>query len=352
VTFLWPELLWLLLAVPVVVAVYLVLLRRKKKAALAYASLTMVRDAMGASQRFRRHVPPFLFLLALIAMVVAMARPAAVVTLPSQRETIILAIDVSGSMRATDVQPNRLAAAQAAARAFVADQPSRARIGVVSFAATASVVQPPTQNRDEIIAAIDRFQLQRGTAVGSGILVSLKTIFPDVEFDLRSWNPRGDSARRGAPLAPGREQDKAAGKAAEKPVEPGSFASAAIILLTDGQTTTGPDPIEAARMAADRGIRIYTVGIGTQAGEIIGAEGWSMRVRLDEETLKTIANLTRGEYFYAGTATDLKKVYEVLNTRVAMEKKETEITALVTAGAAVLALAAALLSVLWFNRIL
>jgi len=350
-TFQWPELLWLLLVVPLLVAAYLWLLRRRKKAALAYASLSMVKEAMGAGQRFRRHVPPLLFLLALIAMIVAVARPAAVVTLPSQRQTIIMAMDVSGSMRATDVQPNRLAAAQAAARAFVADQPSTARIGVVSFAATASVVQPPTQNRDDIIAAIDRFQLQRGTAVGSGILVSLKTIFPDVEFDLRSWNPRGDSARdskRGSPLTPGRDQDKVTAK----PVTPGSFASAAIILLTDGQTTTGPDPIEAARMAADRGIRVYTVGIGTQAGEIIAAEGWSMRVRLDEETLKTIANLTRGEYFYAGSATDLKKVYEALNTRVAMEKKETEITALVTAVAAVLALAAALLSVLWFNRIL
>jgi Ca-activated chloride channel family protein len=351
VTFLWPELLWLLLAVPVLVAAYFVLLRRKKKEALAYASLAMVREAMGAGQRLRRHVPALLFLLALVAMIVAMARPAAVIMLPSQRETIILAMDVSGSMRATDVQPNRLAAAQAAARAFVEDQPSRARIGVVSFAATASVVQPPTQNREEIIAAIDRFQLQRGTAVGSGILVSLKTIFPDVEFDLRTWNPRGETARRSSPLGPGREHDKP-GKPAERPAEPGSFGSAAIILLTDGQTTTGPDPIEAARMAADRGIRVYTVGIGTQAGEIIGAEGWSMRVRLDEETLKTIANLTRGEYFYAGTANELKKVYEALNTRVALEKKEMEITALVTAGAAILALVAALLSVLWFNRIL
>src|SRR5215475_619980 len=350
-TFQWPELLWLLAAVPLLVAGYLWLLRRKKKAALAYANLSMVREAMGARQRFRRHIPPLLFLLALIAMIIAVARPAAVVTLPSQRETIILAIDVSGSMRATDVQPNRLAAAQAAARAFVAEQPSNARIGVVSFAATASVVQPPTQNREDILAAIDRFQLQRGTAVGSGILVSLKTIFPDVEFDLRSWNPRGDSARdrrRGMPLDSPR--DPVAGE--PQPVEPGSYASAAIILLSDGQTTTGPDPIEAARMAADRGIRVYTVGIGTVAGEIIGAEGWSMRVRLDEETLKTIATLTRGEYFYAGNAADLTKVYKALNTRLGFEKKATEITALITAAAALLALAAGALSILWFNRIL
>jgi Ca-activated chloride channel family protein len=350
-TFFWPELLWLLLALPVLVALYFMLLRRKKKAALAYASLSMVKAAMGAGQRFRRHVPPLLFLLALIAMIVAIARPAAVVTLPSQRETIILAMDVSGSMRATDVQPNRLAAAQAAARAFVAEQPAKARIGVVSFAATASVVQPPTENREDILAAIDRFQLQRGTAVGSGILVSLKTIVPDVEFDLRSWNPRGDSARdsrRGVPL----DQPREPGKDGAKPVEPGSYTSAAIILLSDGQTTTGPDPIEAARMAADRGIRVYTVGIGTAAGEIIGAEGWSMRVRLDEETLKTIATLTRGEYFYAGNAADLTKVYKALNTRLAFEKRATEITALVTAGAALLALLAGMLSILWFNRIL
>ena len=352
-TFQWPELLWLLVAVPLLVAAYVALLRRKRKAALAYASLSMVKEAMGARQRFRRHIPPLLFLLALIAMIVAVARPAAIVTLPSQRETIVLALDVSGSMRATDVQPNRLVAAQAAARAFVGDQPSSARVGIVSFAATASVVQPPSQNREEIIAAIDRLQLQRGTAVGSGLLVALKLIFPDVEFDLRSWNPRGDSARdsrRGAPLDSARDSKK--DKDPPKPVPPGSFTSAAIILLTDGQTTTGPDPIEAARMAADRGIRVYTVGIGTQAGEIIGAEGWSMRVRLDEESLKTIANLTRGEYFYAGTAADLKKVYEALNTRVALEKKETEITAFVTAAAALLALAAGFLSVLWFNRIL
>ena len=133
---------------------------------------------------------------------------------------------------------------------------------------------------------------------------------------------------------------------------PGSYASAAIILLTDGQTTTGPDPIEAARMAADRGVRVYTVGIGTQDGETIGSEGWSMRVRLDEESLKTIANVTHGEYFYAGTATDLKKIYKNLNTKLFFEQKETEITALFAAAAAALALVSGLLSLLWFNRIL
>ena len=133
---------------------------------------------------------------------------------------------------------------------------------------------------------------------------------------------------------------------------PGSYASAAIILLTDGQTTTGPDPIEAARMAADRGVRVYTVGIGTTAGEIIGAEGWSMRVRLDEESLKSIANITRAEYFYAGNAVDLQKIYKSLNAKLFFEQKETEVTALFAAAAAVLALLSATLSLLWFNRIL
>ena len=346
--FLWPEMLWLLLLIPIAAAAYVALLRRKKKAAVRYASLALIRDAMSAGQRFRRHVPPLLFLAALTLMLIAIARPAAVVTMPSQHETVILAIDVSGSMRATDVKPSRIVAAQDAARAFVAEQPKSTRVGVVSFAATASVVQSPTHSREEILAAIDRFQLQRGTAVGSGILVSLKMIFPDAEFDLRSSNPRREAAKAAA-LDKSRAPDKAA---APKPVDPGSYASAAIIVLTDGQTTTGPDPIESSRMAADRGVRVYTVGIGTPNGEILGSEGWSMRVRLDEASLKQIANITHGEYFYAGTATDLKKIYTSLNSKLFFEQKDMEISALFAAGAAGVALLSALLSLLWFNRIL
>ena len=351
VTFLWPEMLWLLAAVPLAIAAYIVVLRRRKKLALRYASLSMVKEAQGKAGRIRRHIPPFLFLIALTLMIVAIARPAAVVTLPSQHETVILAMDVSGSMRAADVQPSRIVAAQTAAKSFIAEQPRSTRIGIVTFAATASVVQPPTQNREDLVAAIDRFQLQRGTAVGSGILVSLKMIFPDVEFDLRASNPRGEAARdskRGISL----DQPKTSDKAADKPVPPGSYTSAVIILLTDGQTTTGPDPIESARIAADRGVRIYTVGIGTPNGEILGSEGWSMRVRLDEESLKQIANVTRGDYFYAGTATDLKKIYEGMNTRMVLETKEMEVSSLFSAVAAALAVIAALLSMLWFNRIL
>ena len=349
-TFLWQELLWLLLLLPVAVAVYLLLLRRKRKGALRYANLALMKDAMGTGSRVRRHLPPLLFLVALALMLVAIARPAAVVTLPSQHETVILAMDVSGSMRATDVKPSRLVAAQEAAKAFIGLQPSTTRVGVVSFAATASVVQSPTHNKEDITAAIDRFQLQRGTAVGSGILVALKTIFPDAEFDLRGQNPNPRrEPPRGAPVDPGKQP---ANKEPPKAVAPGSYGSAAIIVLTDGQTTTGPDPIEAARMAADRGVRVYTVGVGTQAGELIGAEGWSMRVRLDEQSLKSIANLTLGEYFHASDAPGLQKIYQNLNAKLFFEQKQTEITALLAAAAAVVALLSALLSLLWFNRIM
>jgi Ca-activated chloride channel family protein len=218
----------------------------------------------------------------------------------------------------------------------------------VAFAGTASLVQPPTNAKEDLLAAIDRFQLQRGTAVGSGILVSLKTIVPDVEFDLRSQNPRPKpDGARALNSDPTKER-----KEPPKPVEPGTHETAVIVLLTDGQTTTGPDPVESAKMAAERGVRVYTVGVGTPKGEIIGAEGWSMRVRLDEDALKNISNLTRGEYFYAGDAADLRKVYESLSTRFSFEKKAIEVTAVFAAAAAVLTILAAALSVLWFHRIL
>jgi Ca-activated chloride channel family protein len=346
-TFLWPGMLWLLAAVPALVGVYVLLLRRKKKAALRYASLAIVKEALGAGQRFRRHVPPLLFLLALATMLAAVARPAAIVRLPTQQLTIILAMDVSGSMRARDVEPNRLVASQEAAKAFIADLPRGVRVGVVAFAGTAAVVQAPTQNREDIVAAIDRFQLQRGTAIGSGIILSLATIFPDAGIDV-SDSIYGRDTRRALPLDPARSPEKKE----FTPVPPGSYSSAAIVLLTDGQRTTGPDSLEAAKMAADRGVRVFTVGVGTPAGEVIGFEGWSFRARLDEDTLKAIADRTRGEYFHAGTATDLKKIYEGLSARLVFEKQHTEITALFSAAAACLALAAALLSLLWFGRIL
>ena len=341
-TFVWPDLLWTLLAIPLLVLLYLWLLAKRKKSTLRFASLAIVKQAQGGGPGWRRHVPPALLLLAFGALLVATARPMAVVTLPLQQETIILAMDVSGSMRATDVQPDRLTASQEAAKSFLIDLPRSVRVGVVSFAGTAAVVQPPTQSREDVVAAIDRFQLQRGTAIGSGIVLSLATIFPEAGIDLSQI-----TGQRNMPLGP---SDKP--KQDFVPVAPGSYASAAVILLTDGQRTTGPDPLDAAKMAADRGVKVYSVGIGTKEGETIGFEGWSMRVRLDEETLKNIANLTRGEYFYAGTATDLKKVYQSLSSRLMVEKKETEVSSLFAALGALLVLIAATLSVWWFGRVM
>jgi Ca-activated chloride channel family protein len=345
--FLWPQFLWLLAAAPLLVLLYVWLLRRKKKLALRYASLSIVREAMGVRQSVRRHIPPFLFLLALVAMLIAAARPMAVVVLPSNQQTIILAMDVSGSMRAADVQPNRLVAAQEAAKSFLKELPRHVKVGIVAFAGSANVAQLPTTNREDLVTAIDSFQLQRATATGNAIVVSLATLFPDAGIDVSDFGPQS-SRQRGVPL----EQ---AGKGPQKeftPVAPGSYTSAAIIMLTDGQRTTGVDPLDAAKVAADRGVRVYTVGIGTVDGETIGFEGWSMRVRLDEETLKAIANKTEAEYYYAGTATDLTKVYNTLSSRLTVEKKETEISALFALGAAVLAMLSAGLSLLWFNRIL
>ena len=341
ITFLWPTMLWAMLLVPILVLGYIWLMRRRKKTTLRYANLSLVKEAMGRSSAWRRHVPPALMLLAISALLFASSRPAALLTLPSTEQTVILAMDVSGSMRATDVQPNRLVASQEAAKAFVADLPRNVRVGVVAFAGTAAVVQAPTLSRDDVNASIDRFQLQRATAIGSGIVLSLATIFPEAGIDLSQI-----TGQRNMPPGP---NDKP--KPDFTPVPPGSYTSAAIILLTDGQRTTGPDPIEAAKMSADRGVRIYTVGIGTKEGETIAFEGWSMRVRLDEETLKTVANITRADYFYAGTATDLKKVYQSLSTRLVVEKKETEISGLLAAIGALLVVLAAGLSVWWFGRV-
>ena len=340
--FLWQEALWLLLLLPLLVWAYRWLLKRRKKTAVAWSSLAVVKEAMGRQRLWRRHVPPALLLLALASLIVAGARPTAVLTLPLVEQTVILAMDVSGSMRATDVEPNRLVASQNAAKAFIAELPRSVRVGVVSFAGTAAIVQPPTLSREDVIAAIDRFQLQRATAIGSGLILSLAAIFPDAGIDLSQA-----TGARAMPKAIG-EQPK------EKeftPVEPGSYNSAAIILLTDGQRTTGPDSMDAAKMAADRGVKVYTVGVGTKEGDTIGFEGWSMRVRLDEDTLTQVASATRAEYFYAGTALDLKKVYQSLGSRLSAQKKETEITALFAGLGALLTLAAAALSLWWFGRV-
>lgn len=351
VSFLWPQMLWLLLALPLLVLLYLWLLRRRQRTALRYANLSIVREALGKGPGWRRHVPPLLMLLALAAMLLAAARPTASITLPSTQQTIILAMDVSGSMRAEDVLPNRLVASQNAAKAFLAELPRHVKVGIVAFAGSAQVVQPITLSREDLVTAIDKFQLQRATAIGSAIVVSLSELFPEQRISLTDMT----YSRNTDPFAPrGRSLDQPRNneEKAFQPVEPGSYGSAAIILLTDGQRTTGVDTAEAAKMAADRGVRVYTVGVGTVEGEVIGFEGWSMRVRLDEDTLKDVARTTKAEYFYAGTAENLKQIYQSLSSRLTVEKKETEVSGLLALLAAGLVVLAAGLSLAWFRRIL
>jgi Ca-activated chloride channel family protein len=342
-SFIWPVMLGLLALLPLLVGLYFWILARKRQATVRITSLAVARLALGRGPGWRRHVPPLLLLLALATLLLAVARPTATLTLPLAERTIILAMDVSGSMRAEDVKPNRLVASQEAAKSFVNKLPREVRVGVVAFAGTAAVVQAPTASRDDVIKAIERFQLQRGTATGSGIILSLATLFPDDGIEIQ--HVTGQKNFPGKPIAAKAEGPK------RDPVAPGSYNSAAIIMLTDGQRTTGPDPLDAAKMAADHGIRVYTVGVGTTGGETIGFEGWSMRVRLDEETLKNISVLTHGEYFYAGTAEDLKKVYESLSSRMVVERKETEVTALFAAVGALLALLSTGLSLWWFGRV-
>ncbi|XAH24890.1 VWA domain-containing protein [Xylophilus sp. GW821-FHT01B05] len=346
--FLWPQMLWLLLALPLLVLLYVWMQGRRRKLAVRYASLSLVREAMGKGPGWRRHLPPLLLLLALAAMLLAAARPVAVIALPSQQQTIILAIDVSASMRATDVKPNRLIAAQDSAKLFITQLPRHVRVGVVAFAGSAQVAQLPTQSRDDLVTAIDSFQLQRGTATGNGLMLSLATLFPNTGIDIASL---GMGPRGGPRLSPLDTIDADLQKKPPPPVAPGSFTSAAIVMLTDGQRTTGVDPLDAAQIAADRGVRVYTVGVGTREGETIGFEGWSMRVRLDEDTLKAVATKTNAEYFFAGSAPDLKKVYDTLSSRLAVEKRETEVSALFALVGAALALLAATLSMWWFHRV-
>ena len=345
-SFIWLTALWSLLSLPLMVLGYVALLRRRKAQAVRYPNLAMVKTALGAA-RWRRHVPPALFMIATLVILLAAARPQAFVTLPSQRSTIMLAMDVSGSMRAEDVAPNRISAAQTAAKAFVEAQPADVRLGLVAYAGAAMLVQAPTFERAEILEAISRFQTQRGTNIGSGLLTSLEALFPDADFsDLQRGRDFRD--RNSAPLGSAPQETK---KEEFVPVAPGSYKNAAIILMTDGQATTGPNPVEAARRAAQRGVKVYTVGFGSPNGTLTTFDGFSMRVQLDEEMLKEIADITRGAYFRAETSAELLKIYKSLNAQTVLETTKTEITALFAAGAAALFLIAGVLSFLWFGRV-
>lgn len=332
--FQWPQLLWLLLLIPALVVLYIIAQRRRQKYALRYASLSLVKEAMGRGPGFRRHIPPLIFLLGLSVMILALARPSAVVILPSQEGTVILTIDVSGSMAADDVKPNRMEAAKSAAHAFVERQPTQVQIGIVSFSDNAFVVQTPTDDKEAVYAALNRLQPQRGTAIGRGILTSIDAIFEQAN----------DEPNFGARPTPGPTPTPV-------PVPKGQYAPAVVVLLSDGESNVGPDPQEAAQTAVDRGVRVYTIGVGKPEGTILHVQGRAVRVRLDEKVLKYIADLTDAEYFAATNENDLRAIYEKLSTQLVMRTQKTEITAILTGIGAALSLIAGFLSLMWFNRL-
>lgn len=336
-SFLWIEMLWLLLLVPALIITYILVQWRRQKYALRYASLSLVKEALGRGPGIRRHIPPILFLVGVTTMIVALARPVATVMLPSKQGTVILALDVSGSMRADDLKPTRLEAAKSAARLFVGNQKPNVRIGVVSFSDGASVVQSPTKDREAVLAAINRLTIQRRTAIGSGIITSLDAIFEEPGAK-PTQSPR-DSLRLPEPTP------------TPPPAPRGTYAPAVIVLLSDGVSNTGPLPLDAVVQASNRGVRVYTVGVGKPEGTILRLNGYSMRVRLDEATLKRIAEKTDANYFKAESETDLSNIYENLGTHLVFKAEQTEITAGFTGLAAVFLLTAGTLSLLWFNRL-
>ncbi len=342
--FLWPHYLWLMLALPLLPLAYLWLLRRRGKLAVRYSSLGTVRAAT-AGRQWRQHVPAALLFLACAGLLLATARPMARVPLPWARSTIILAMDVSLSMRVNDVQPTRMVAAQEAAKLFLQDLPRSIEVGLVTFAGSSQVAHAVTLDRPALAAAIDGFQMQRGTAIGSGIVTSLAELFPDQGINLEDMTfggkPRGRSLD---------DKDKPPPPPLT-PVAPGSYNAAAIILLSDGRRTTGVDTLEAAKMAADRGVRIYVIGLGSVGDAAAMPEGMAIYLQLDEPTLREVARMTGGEYHQAGTAEALRSVYENLGSRVQVQTRETEVTALLALLAAVLALTAGGLSLVWFRRV-
>jgi Ca-activated chloride channel family protein len=316
IQFVWPRLLWALGLMPVFWGLYLVWQRSRKRPSSTWFGLAGLATT---DAPWRRHVPLALTFLGLGCLLVAVARPQAIVLLPSRMDTVMLAIDSSGSMRAGDVLPSRIEAAQAAARSFVLGQSGQVKLGLVSVAGAAALVQAPTDQRDLVLQAIDSLSLQPGSAIGSGIVIALEAMLPGSGLDVRGLidgDNRADTGTSPKPPPPPK-------------VAPGSRTSTAIVLISDGQSNVGPDPLKMAQVAADLGVRVYTVGVGTAQGAVLKAQGMQMRVKLDEDALKMIAKITKAEYFSAQNAQELKQIYDAISTQIVLKKHRlTEVSAL------------------------
>ena len=348
---LWPGFLYLLLIIPLIVVAYIWQLRRRKRFTVRYSSLSLVREAVSQQSWLRKHLPFVLFLIALTSLVFALTRPTTVVTVPSNKATIIMAIDVSGSMCSTDIKPNRLEAAKNAAKLFVQQYQKGRKIGIVAFAGFAELVQPPTTDQSALVNAIQNLTTARRTAIGSAILRSLDAI---AEMDSRV-----------APSSSNELPDST-----QSPPLKGDFAPHIIILLTDGRSNAGPFPLTAAQQAVTRGIRVYTIGFGTNNGNgsamdcgnqfqfqgqfggsgnpnFGGGGGGRFPREIDEETLKQIADMTGGAYYAATSAGELQDVFQNLPTYLSATRETTEISAFFSAFAAFFAIIAVVLSFLW-----
>jgi Ca-activated chloride channel family protein len=343
-TLIWPQALLLLVLVPLGILAWRWIDRRQRQKVAAFGQLggSAAVAASGASSpgsarfgRFRRRLPAFLYIVGITVLVFALARPQGTVDLPREEGTVILAFDVSGSMAATDLQPTRMAAAKAAAIDFVQRQPSSVVIGVVAFSDSGISVQQPSNDQDTVVAAINRLTPQKGTSVGQGIAASLKAI----QVQLAGPTVNYYSNKSPAPTA------------SPTPVPAGYHAPAVIVLLTDGENNENPDPVTVAQTAANQGVRIYTVGIGSAAGTNLDLNGFQVHTQLDAATLQQIAQVTGGTYYAADDAASLKSIYDNLDTQLIVKAENIELTALF-AGAGILFLVlGGALSLVWLGRL-
>ena len=347
---LWPRFLILLGLIPLILAVYIWMLRRRRRFTVRYSSLALVREVLPRQSRWRRHLPFALFLIALASLIVALSRPVTIVSVPTDQTTIILTMDVSGSMRSRDISPTRLAAAEAAAVSFIQRQKSSTQIGIVAFSSFGEIVQAPTTDQEALQAAVESLTTGRRTAIGSGILRALDAI---AEVDPNVAQSVSDTTSGVQP----------------SPVPQGVYAPDIIVLLTDGVSNFGPLPVDAAQQAVDRGVRIYTIGYGTangyipfsggqsQGGGVFGGGGQQFgggqpfgggfRTGIDEDTLKQVASMTGGAYYSASSADELQNVFKNLPTYLISKHETSEISVAFAAIGALLAGLAIVLSLIW-----
>lgn len=333
-SFAWPWMLLSLAAIPVLVIGYRRLLSRRATRRAQLASLGLVAPSALVATR-RRHVAPVLFLTALGLLAVALARPQATVAEPRREGTVVLAFDVSASMAATDLSPTRIEAAKAAARAFVGEQPAPIQVGVVTFGTSGVIIQQPTTDRNAVLAAIDRIGVQGGTALGRGIQTSLTAI-----------------AGRTVQISGEEGTDSGAGSVERQGPDLGYYSSAAVILLSDGENTADPDPVEVAQVASTAGVRVYPIGLGSPAGTVLEIDGFQVATALDEPLLREIARVTDAQYFTAQDEQELADVYDAIDLRWTVHPAPMEITGLLAAAAALLLLVGASSSFAWFGRVI